>query len=182
MPGWRLRERCNSRLHEPAPLAHQLCPAACMPGPGRWTAWGRRAQGPLPRAGPRGSGWGRAETLCHQSVHGCGGTWGSVLTGASREDWMTENLSDRSPAPSLWGRQKPGRGSPWPFIRCVRGAHGQRPSGLGQPRAGQGGRGVAIELMATEQLSFWETLRWGGTGEGRERCRGPQLSGSLGRR
>lgn len=95
---------------------------------------------------------------------------------------MTENLSDRSPAPSLWGRQKPGRGSPLPFIRCVRGAHGQRPSGLGQPRAGQGGRGVAIELMATEQLSFWETLRWGGTGEGRERCRGPQLSGSLGRR
>lgn len=46
------------------------------------------------------------------------------------------------------------------------GGSGQRPSGLGQARAGQGGRGVAIESMATEQLSFWETLRWAGTGRG----------------
>ena len=178
MPGWRLRERCNSRLHEPAPL----CPAACMPGPGRWTAWGRRAQGPLPRAGPRGSGWGRAETLCHQSVHGCGGKWGSALTGASREDWMAENLSDRSPAPSLWGHQKPGRGLSLAIHPVCQGGTWAEACRLGTATCGQGGRGVAIELMATEQLSFWETLRWGGTGEGRERCRGPQLSGSLGRR
>lgn len=163
MPGWRLRERCNSRLHEPAKLARQLCPAACMPGPGRWTAWGGRAQGPLPRAGPRGSGWGRAETLCHQSVHGCGGKWGSVLTGASREPgWQRTSVTGHQHQAGGNTKSRAG-GSPWPFIVC-RGARGQWPSGLGQPRAGQGGHGVAVASMATEQLSFWETLRWAGGG------------------
>ena len=87
--------------------------------------------------------------------------------GTSRENGMTQNLSDRSPAPSLWGHGTPGRGlSPAGVIQCLRLARGQRPPGLGQPCAGQG---VATELMAAEQLSFWETWHWvdtrGGAGE-----------------
>lgn len=91
----------------------------------------------------------------------------SVLMATSRENWLIQNLSDRSPAPSLWGHGTPGRGlSLAGVIQCLRLARGQRPPGLGQPCAGQG---VATELMAAEQLSFWETLHWvdtrGGAGE-----------------